>query len=68
MKEKTLQRLPSKNSETANGHDFTKYSIYDTDADQKDLILLNNNKHFDRRGPPKVQSTTDEESKEGDKI
>jgi hypothetical protein len=52
-----------------NNHDFTKYSIYDTDADNKDLILLNDKKnHFDRRGPVKIQSTADEESKDGIKI
>jgi len=36
--------------ETVN-HDFTKYSIYDTDGDNRDLILIDNkNQHFDRRG------------------
>lgn len=53
-------------SNTAN-HDFTRYSIYDTDADQKDLILIDNKKHFDRRGK-KVQSSSEEEENKEDRI
>ena len=60
IKEKVV--IDQQNTNTAN-HDFTRYSIYDTDADQKDLIMTDTKKHFDRRGiAKKVQSSTENEA------
>jgi hypothetical protein len=64
IKEKKIEKvkIEEKPGSDSGNHDFTRYSIYDTDADQKDLIH-NKKKHFDRSGPArKVQSTTDEGS------